>query len=213
MEEENLSEHDRHWSGKNPLFSVPLFFKVKVGTSKFSRLPKLTEPAIFLTGVARQRNVTLWGANLLLCQLRIALSVFLFDSRSRGNFWYFHEAYRLLNERCEEPMKTALILNWHISFTIEFRCLTANFYLSMPGWSSRLWKILDKVASSVDKEESFWNDDETRGEKAAVRGKILPLKNKVLMCYIYTYFTRPSRFPPNLFHVSSASAAFPSFGA
>ena len=87
------------------------FFKVKVGTSKFSRLPKLAEPAIFLTGVARQRDVTLWGANLLLCQLRIALSVFLFDSRSRGNFWYFHEAYRLLNERCEEPMKTALILN------------------------------------------------------------------------------------------------------
>ena len=47
------------------------------------------------------------------------------------------------------------------------------FSLPCSGWSSCLWEVLGKMASSADKEEGLWTHDKTRREKAAIWGKTI----------------------------------------
>lgn len=63
-----------------------------------------------------------------------------------------------------------LLLSIHCDILLSPELLLSFRFLV--GWSTCLRKILDKMASSADKETSFSNDDETRREKAAVGGKL-----------------------------------------
>lgn len=76
----------------------------------------------------------------------------------RDNFksLFFYWKTLLLSIHCDILLSPELLLSFRFSV----------------GWSTCLRKILDKMASSADKETSFSNDDETRREKAAVGGKM-----------------------------------------